>query len=241
MVDPLSESNGQGIRSVDEIFTKRVYATATVFITVASLEIMILSQGLKKNAEVLMFGFFCILTSVGTFALLTLAPKLRRFPCLSWTLSCLFVELSVVGTTSGAIHHDIPQVACSLIGAVALIVILCLLGSLLPQKMLPGEISIFVSLVLFGVACIAIMGSFMATYHETFKRIFFFFLAGFQIFVCLYNVQIIHGRRFKVPDYDYVYAATIMYLHYFLFFVDIIFCFWSIKDGGIGEHVEHAA
>lgn len=230
MVDPLRGSDGERTRSVEEIFTKRVYATASIFIIVASLQIIILSQWLNKDGEILMIGFFCTLASVGPIALLTLAPRLRRFVCVSWTLSCIFVELSVVGTAMAVIDHTVYQAVLSLLGAVALIVILCILGAMLPQKILPGEISIFVSLVLFGLACIVIMGTFMATYHATFKRIFFFFLAGFQVFICLYNIQIIHGRRFKVPDYDYVYCATMLYLHYFLFFVDIIFCFWTRHD-----------
>ncbi|KAH8324808.1 hypothetical protein KR074_004353, partial [Drosophila pseudoananassae] len=210
-------------------FTRHAYMTATIFITVASFEIMILSQWFKKDAHIVMLGFIFTLASVGPFTILCLAPKLRRILWVSWTLYSLFVELSVLGVTMAIVEHPIHQTALSLIGAVALLMGMCILGAKLPRKMLPGEICIFVSIVVFGLASIVILGLYFSVTLVRLNRVFLPFLACFQIVVCLYHVQLIHGRKFRLPESDYIYAGTFLYLNFLLFFVDILITFWQTQ------------
>ncbi|XP_017098893.2 uncharacterized protein [Drosophila bipectinata] len=222
----LPEANADRSRNVEEIFTRHAYMSATIFITVASFEIIILSQWIQKNGNIVMLGFIFTLSSVGPFTLLCLAPKLRRILWVSWTLYSLFVELSVLGVTMAIVDHPIHQTGFSVIGAVALLMVLCILGAKLPRKVLPGEICIFVSIVLFGLASIVMMGLCISVTQMKLNRVFLPFLACFQIVVCLYHVQLIHGRQFRLPEYDYIYGGTFLYLNFLLFFVDILITIW---------------
>jgi len=57
--------------------------------------------------------------------------------------------------------------------------------------------------------------------------LYFIFLAIMVIPTALYHAQVVHGRRFKLPVYEFVICAVTVYLHFLLSFTAFYYLIWT--------------
>ncbi|XP_033173881.1 uncharacterized protein LOC117150870 isoform X2 [Drosophila mauritiana] len=172
----------------------------------------------------MMAGLFSITTTI----LAIILSKLRRFYWYSFIMAGLFVSLAGLGVIL-LLERNLARVCFALLVASAMTVICYFAGAWIPKIILPGERTMFLLLVIFVMGAIFVMTMFIFTDNWIYQFVYFTLLATLLIPASVYHAQVVHSRRFQVPDYEFVICAVNIYLHFLLFFAAFYFVIWAPK------------
>ncbi|XP_017013233.2 uncharacterized protein [Drosophila takahashii] len=221
---PQESGNGPNL---DVIFMRRCYLMAGLFSTTTAIMAMILSKAIPLGIDLVMPGFICAMVSLLVLFLLSIGTKCRKFYWFSFILAGLFVSLSGMGVILVIWHRNLVYVCIALLAASTVILIFYFAGAWLPKVVLPGEAAILLLIVVFVVASLFVMTMFIFTDKLIYQVVYFFLLAIMLVPTSLYNAQVVHGRRFKLPVYEFVICAVNVYLHFLLFFTAFYYIIWT--------------
>ncbi|BFF95140.1 uncharacterized protein DMAD_12610 [Drosophila madeirensis] len=209
-----------------EKFMRRCYMTAGMFVFVASFHLMLIAETLKPNVNYVLAGFLCLLVAFLTLFVLSFCVRLRRSYWFSWIVAWLFVELSAMGVGLVLVERTLKSVCLAWIVCLTVLFFCYSLGAWLPMCLLPGEITMCISLILFTVSCVIAISLYMATDNPLYHTIYFSLLCAVLVPGSIYHAEIVHGRRFNLPSHEFVYCATTVYVHALMFFVTIYYLMW---------------
>ncbi|KAH8391533.1 hypothetical protein KR200_005712 [Drosophila serrata] len=209
-------------------FMRLCYIVATVYSVITAIQMLILTHLFRPSAADLLPGFVCILMSLMALFLLSILNKLRKILWMSIILSAIFVELLCVGLTFALVQRTLLMVALALLAAGILLVLGYVLGAWLPKSVLPGERVMLVVIVIFALIYIFLITMHIFTNRLIYATAYFCLLLVMLIPVSAYHAQLVHGRRFMLPTYEFVISATYIYLHFVLLFCASFYCLWLL-------------
>ncbi|XP_039501727.1 uncharacterized protein LOC120458214 [Drosophila santomea] len=222
------QENGSGA-SPRVIFVRRCYMMAGLFSINTAIPAIILSEVIPPHTDLIMPGFICAMVSLMVLFVFCLSAKLRKFYWFSFIMAGLFVSLAGLGVNLLLVERNIVRVCSALLAASAMTVICYCAGAWLPKIILPGEKTMFLLLVIFVMASIFVMTVFIFTDNWIYQLVYFSLLATLLIPASVYHAQVVHSRRFQLPEYEFVICAVNVYLHFLLFFAAFYFVIWPTK------------
>ncbi|XP_016942523.2 uncharacterized protein [Drosophila suzukii] len=223
---PSSQDTGNGPKP-EVIFMRRCYMMAGLFSVTTAIMAMILSKALPLEADLVLPGFICGVVSLFVLFVLCIGTKCRKFYWFSFILAGMFVSLAGVSMILVLLERNLVVVCLALLAASAVIVICYFAGAWLPRIVLPGEATILLLVFVFVVASIFVLIMFVFTNRRIYQLLYFIFLAIMVIPTALYHAQVVHGRRFKLPVYEFVICAVTVYLHFLLSFTAFYYLIWT--------------
>ncbi|XP_017057333.1 uncharacterized protein LOC108098725 [Drosophila ficusphila] len=209
------------------LFVRRCYMLSGLFIITTVILAMILSKAIPPDVDLMMAGFICTMTSLMFLFILCIAARCRKFYWFSFILAGLFVELAGVGVVLVLQKRSLEHF-CIALSAASIATLICYFtGAWLPKIFLPGEATMLVLLVIFVVASLCMMIMFIFTDQKIYQIAYFLFLAIVLIPTSIYHGEVVHGRRFNLPVYEFVICAVHVYLHFLLFFAAFYYVAWA--------------
>ncbi|EDW52196.1 uncharacterized protein LOC6611750 [Drosophila sechellia] len=216
------------VDSSKTIFVRRCYMMAGLFSITTTILAIILSKVIPPEADLMMAGFISAMVSLMFLFVFCILTKLRRFYWYSFIMAGLFVSLAGLGVIL-LLERNLARVCFDLLVASAMTVICYFAGAWIPKIILPGERTMFLLLVIFVMGSIFVMTMFILTDNWIYQIVYFTLLATLLIPASVYHAQVVHSRRFQLPDYEFVICAVNIYLHYLLFFAAFYFVIWAPK------------
>lgn len=228
---------GEGSRGLDNgngdsskiIFVRRCYMMAGLFSTTTAILAIILSKVIPPEADLIMAGFISAMVSLMFLFVFCILTKLRRFYWYSFIMAGLFVSLAGLGVILLLLDRNLARVCIALLVASAMTVVCYFAGAWIPKIILPGERTMFLLLVIFVMSSIFVMTMYIFTDNWIYQLVYFTLLATLLIPASVYHAQVVHSRRFQLPDYEFVICAVNIYLHFLLFFAAFYFVIWAPK------------
>ncbi|XP_068159373.1 uncharacterized protein [Drosophila tropicalis] len=209
------------------LFMRRCYMTAGLFIVVTAWQWMILSYVLKQDSNYIIGGFISLVCSLAVLVVFTIFAQFRQNVAFSCILGWLFVQTAAMGIVLMMPERSLEHICLTMLVALAVLVFCYFLGAWVPKVVLPGEITVFLSLIFFMVMSIILLTLFLVTDQPKYKTLFFLLLAVFLVPTSIYHSQITHGRRFPVPSKEYINFAVSVYVHFLMFFASIYYSMWA--------------
>ncbi|EDV58299.1 uncharacterized protein LOC6542778 [Drosophila erecta] len=222
------QETGNGASS-KVIFVRRCYMMAGLYCIKAALLVIILSKAIPPDADLTMAGFICAMVSLMVLFVLSISARLRRIYWFSFIMAGLFVSLAGLGVSLLLLERNLVRVCIALLVASAMTVICYIAGAWLPKMFLPGERTMFLLLVIYALASIFVMTMLIFTDKWIYQLAYFTLLATLLVPASVYHAQVVHSRRFQLPDYEFVICAVNVYLHFLLFFAALYFVIWAPK------------
>ncbi|KAH8249254.1 hypothetical protein KR032_007661 [Drosophila birchii] len=228
----LNPDNGTASGQVDDPernrkkFMRLCYLLASVYSVITAIQMLVITALVNPSPADMFPGFVCIVTSLMVLFMFTLLDKLRKILWLSIILSALFAELLCVGLILILAQRTLVDVGLALLAASVLIVFGYVLGAWLPKTVLPGERIMLVFIIVFAVLSMFLITMHIFTNEVMYASAYFCLLLAILIPVSVYHAQLLHGRRFKLPAYEFVISATFIYLHFVLYFSASFYCIW---------------
>ncbi|XP_017075163.2 uncharacterized protein LOC108110577 [Drosophila eugracilis] len=221
-----SQESGNG-PTQEELFVRRCYMMAGLFTITMAILVMILSKAIPPGYDLMIPGFICTFLSLMFLFVLCIAPVFRRFYWISFTLSGLFVTLSGLGVIFILQERNLVNICIALVVASTVTVICYLAGACLPKIVLPGETTMLLLVIVFVLASVFVLIMFILTIKKIYQTVYFILMVTILIPTSVYQAELVHGRRFKLPDYEFVFCADTVYLHFLLFFVAFYYLIWN--------------
>ncbi|KAH8281702.1 hypothetical protein KR054_002410 [Drosophila jambulina] len=221
--------NEENNRMLRKKFAWQCYIMACVFCVISTIQMVIITWLIKPSPADTLPGFVCIVTALMALFFLSILDRLRKIIWMSIVLSALFVELVCVGLTLILVQRTLLMVGIALLAACFLILVAYLLGAWVPKVVQPGERVMLFVLLLFAAISICLLIMHIFTDDYIYATIYFILLLVILIPVSTYHAQVVHGRRFRLPAYEFVICATFMYLHFLLFFSATFYCLWFFE------------
>ncbi|XP_016973836.1 uncharacterized protein LOC108040759 [Drosophila rhopaloa] len=215
------------------LFVRRCYMLAGLFSMSMAILAMILTKAFPQNADPMIPGFVCAMVSLLVLFVLCIGGKLRQFYWFSLVLSALFVQLAGVGVILVLLDRCLEHVCSALLAAMAAMVGCYFAGAWLPRIVLPGEATMILLLIVFVVCSIFVMTMYIFTDNWIYQTLYFLLMAIMLVPTSLYHAQVVHGRRFQLPEHEFVVCAVHVYLHFLLFFAALYCIIWTHNWWGI--------
>ncbi|EDW77503.2 uncharacterized protein Dwil_GK24521 [Drosophila willistoni] len=209
------------------LFMRRCYMTAGLFIVVTAWQWMILSYVLKQDGDYIIGGFICLVSSFAVLVILAICVQFRHNVACGYILGWLFVETAAMGIVLMMPERSLEHICLTLLVALSVLVFCYLLGAWVPKVVLPGEITVFLFLVIFIVMSIILLTLSIVTDQPKYKTLYFVLLAVFLVPTSVYHSQVIHGRRFRVPSKEFINFAVSVYVNFLMFFASIYYSMWA--------------
>ncbi|XP_017023980.1 uncharacterized protein [Drosophila kikkawai] len=221
--------NAENERALAKKFIYLCYLVASVYSVIAAIQMLLITLLLKPSTADIMAGFVCVIISLMMLFFISILDNLRQILWISILLSALFAELVCAGVVLILAERTIMRVTLALVAASILLLIGYLLGAWLPKIVLPGERAMLVIIVVFGLISIFLITMHIFTNKVVYSNAYFCLLLVVLIPLTTYHAQLVHGRRFSLPFYEFVISATYIYLHFLLFFSAAFYCIWTFQ------------
>lgn len=210
-------------------FMKHCYLLAALFIAVGLFQWLLMAGLLEKHRLFGLPGFICMIVAFGALVLLTFCTCWRTYFWYNCLFSWICVEAFVLSIGLLLPERTIVNILAATASSFAGLILFYLLGALLPMIVLPGVIVFSVILIVFTLASATFLILFIVLDQEIYHSIYFGILFFATMPMCLFQAQIVHGRRYQLPQKEYVSCAVIIYMHQALFFMAIYYYMWVFE------------